>query len=262
MRILLVEDDLSLGESIESWLRLDGYVVDRVTRGDHAEAALATHDYQCLLIDRGLPGLTGDTLLRRLRERHTTTPAIMITARDTVRDRIEGLDLGADDYLVKPFDLEELSARIRAAIRRHDGRPSPALQHGGLVLDEAGKQVTLYGAPLTLTAREFAVLHALIRRPGHIVSREQLEESLYGWGDEVESNAIEVHIYNLRRKLGAGWIETIRRQGYRLGEPPVNQSTDGAVARAAGNASGDADGNARGDAAGKPAGRAKNHRAR
>lgn len=257
MRILLVEDDLSLGESIESWLRLDGYVVDRVTRGDHAEAALATHAYQCLLIDRGLPGLTGDALLRRLRERHATTPAIMITARDAVRDRIEGLDLGADDYLVKPFDLEELSARIRAAIRRHDGRPSPALQHGGLVLDEAGKQVTLHGAPLTLTAREFAVLHTLIRRPGHIVSRPQLEEALYGWGDEVESNAIEVHIYNLRRKLGEGWIETVRRQGYRLGDRPVNPPAEGKVARAAGKT----DANASSDAAGGPTGRSAHSRA-
>ncbi|WP_428852664.1 response regulator [Imbroritus primus] len=262
MRILLVEDDLSLGESIESWLRLDGYVVDRVTRGDHAEAALATHDYQCLLIDRGLPGVTGDALLRRLRERHATTPVIMITARDAVRDRIEGLDLGADDYLVKPFDLEELSARIRAAIRRHDGRSSPALRHGGLVLDEAGKQVTLHGAPLTLTAREFAVLHALIRRPGHIVSRAQLEEALYGWGDEVESNAIEVHIYNLRRKLGAGWIETIRRQGYRLGDSPMNPPADGKIASAADNAAGDTDADAGGEAASGSTGPSVHSRAR
>ncbi|OZI82495.1 response regulator [Bordetella genomosp. 2] len=218
MRILLAEDDVSLGESIESWLELDGYVVDRVTRGDLAETVLATHDYQCLLIDRGLPGLTGDALLRRLRARRATVPVILITARDAVRDRIEGLDLGADDYLVKPFDLEELSARIRAAIRRHDGRPSVALSHGGLVLDEAGKQVSLNGAAIALTAREFAVLHALIRRPGHVVSRAQLEEALYGWGDEVDSNAIEVHIYNLRRKLGPGSIKTIRRQGYRLAD--------------------------------------------
>jgi DNA-binding response OmpR family regulator len=225
MRILLVEDDISLGESIESWLRLDGYVVDRVTRGDHADAAMATHDYQCLLIDRGLPGLSGDVLLRRLRERHATTPAIFITARDAVRDRIEGLDLGADDYLVKPFDLEELSARIRAAIRRHDGRPLAVLQHGALSLDETGKQVTLAGQSLALTAREFAVLHALMRHPGHIVSRAQLEEALYGWGDEVESNAIEVHIYNLRRKLGGGWIDTVRRQGYRLVEPPLTSTS-------------------------------------
>lgn len=218
MRILLAEDDISLGESIESWLTLDGYVVDRVTRGDLAQTALATHDYQCLLLDRGLPGLTGDALLQSLRARRQTMPVIMITARDAVRDRIEGLDLGADDYLVKPFDLEELSARIRAAMRRHDGRPDTVLRHGALALDPSAKQVTFNDEPVDLTALEFAVLHALIRRPGHVVSRAQLEEALYGWGDEVESNTIEVHIYNLRRKLSSDTIKTIRRQGYRLAE--------------------------------------------
>lgn len=218
MRILLAEDDLSLGESIESWLTLDGYVVDRVTRGDLAHTALSTHEYQCLLLDRGLPGLTGDALLRALRTRRETIPVIMITARDAVRDRIEGLDLGADDYLVKPFDLEELSARIRAAIRRHDGRPDTSLRHGELAMDVAAKHVTFQGKSIELTAHEFAILHALLRRPGHVVSRAQLEESLYGWGDEVESNTIEVHIYNLRRKLSADLIKTIRRQGYRLAD--------------------------------------------
>lgn len=216
MRILLAEDDISLGEAIESWLTLDGYVVDRVIRGDLAQTALATHDYQCLLLDRGLPGLTGDALLQSLRARRQTTPVIMITARDAVRDRIEGLDLGADDYLVKPFDLEELSARIRAAVRRHDGRPDTMLRHGALALDPAAKQVTFNEQPVDLTALEFAVLQALIRRPGHVVSRGQLEEALYGWGDEVESNTIEVHIYNLRRKLSSDIIKTIRRQGYKL----------------------------------------------
>ncbi|WP_077002497.1 response regulator transcription factor [Variovorax sp. KK3] len=224
MRILLAEDDPSLGESIASWLELDGYAVDRVLRGDLAETALATHDYQCLLIDRGLPGLSGDRLLARLRERRLTVPAIFITARDAVRDRIEGLDLGADDYLVKPFDLEELSARIRAAIRRHDQRPATALQHGALVLDAAGKQVMLHGQALALTAREFAILHALMRRPGHVVSRAQLEDGLYGWGDEVDSNAVEVHVYKLRRKLGPGWIETVRRMGYRLADRPTESA--------------------------------------
>lgn len=218
MRILLAEDDESLGESIESWLELDGYVVDRVTRGDLADTALATHEYHCVLIDRGLPGLTGDDLLRRLRARRDNVPAIMITARDAVPDRIEGLDLGADDYLVKPFDLEELSARIRAAVRRRDGHAEPALSHGGVTLDVAAKQVRFNGASVDLTAHEFAILHALIRRPGHIVSRAQLEEALYGWGDEVESNTIEVHIYNLRRKLASDLIKTVRRQGYRLAD--------------------------------------------
>ena len=157
-------------------------------------------------------------MLRRLRARRETLPVIVITARDALRDRIEGLDLGADDYLVKPFDLEELSARIRAALRRHDGRPSTMLRHGGLALDTAGKQVSIDGEPVSLTAREYAILLALLRRPGHILSRAQLEEALYGWGDEVDSNAIEVHVYNLRRKLGSGLIETVRRQGYRLAD--------------------------------------------
>jgi len=226
MRILLVEDDTSLGESIKSWLELDGYAVDHVTRGESAETALATHDYHCLLLDRGLPGLDGDALLRRLRSNsgsnrsnnRSTLPTIMITARDTVRDRINGLDLGADDYLVKPFDLEELSARIRAALRRHGGQPAAQWRHGDLTLDTVGKQVTRAGVPVALTAREFAVLQALMRRPGHIVSRAQLEEALYGWGDEVDSNAIEVHIYHLRRKLGNATIRTVRRLGYQLGD--------------------------------------------
>jgi len=222
MRILLVEDDASLGESIKSWLELDGYAVDHVTRGESAETALATHDYHCLLLDRGLPGLDGDALLRRVRGNRNnsgnTVPTIMITARDTVRDRINGLDLGADDYLVKPFDLEELSARIRAALRRHGGQSAAQWRHGDLTLDTVGKQVTRAGVPVALTAREFAVLQALMRRPGHIVSRAQLEEALYGWGDEVDSNAIEVHIYHLRRKLGNAAIRTVRRLGYQLGD--------------------------------------------
>jgi len=218
MRILLVEDDISLGASIKSWLELDGYAVDCVARGDQAETALATHDYHCLLLDRGLPGVDGDTLLRRLRQRRNAVATIMITARDSVRDRIDGLDLGADDYLVKPFDLEELSARIRAALRRRDGRPVSQWRHGEVMLDPVGKRVTQRGRPVALTAREFAVLHALMRRPGHIVSRAQLEEALYGWDEAVESNAIEVHIYNLRRKLGSTLIRTVRRLGYRLGD--------------------------------------------
>ncbi len=219
MRILLVEDDASLGRTLVEWLQLDGHVVDDVARGDLAETALATHTYDCLLLDRGLPGLSGDRLLQLLRARRDPTPVILITARDGLLDRIEGLDLGADDYLVKPFDLQELSARIRAATRRHDGHRAVLLRHGELGLDPVGKQVTLHGASVPVTAREFAILHALLRRPGQVLSRAQLEDGLYGWGDEVDSNTVEVHIYNLRRKLGAGWIETLRRQGYRLVDP-------------------------------------------
>lgn len=216
MRILLIEDDPSLGATLQSWLQLDGYAVDWLQRGDQAAAALATHDYHCVLLDRGLPGLSGDAVLQALRARQTLVPVIVITARDTLSDRVQGLDLGADDYLVKPFDLEELSARIRAALRREARQPAAAQQHGAVTLDAATKQVTLDGAAVTLTAREFALLHALMRRPGQILSRAQLEEALYGWGEEVESNAIEAHVYNLRKKLGSRCIVTVRNQGYGL----------------------------------------------
>lgn len=219
MRILLIEDDTSLGSSLQSWLQLDGYAVDWLQRGDQAATALATHDYQCVLLDRGLPGLDGDAVLQALRAQGAGSaqlPVILITARDTLADRVQGLDLGADDYLVKPFDLEELSARVRAALRRSAGAPKPELRHGDVRLDPAAKRVTLAGEPVTVTAREFAVLQALMRRPTHILSRAQLEEALYGWGEEVESNTIDVHIYNLRRKLGSRFITTVRNQGYGL----------------------------------------------
>lgn len=219
MRILLIEDDFSLGSSLQSWLQLDGYAVDWLRRGDQAASALATHAYQCVLLDRGLPGLDGDAVLQALRAAkgaQARLPVILITARDALADRVQGLDLGADDYLVKPFDLEELSARVRAALRRGAAQHGPELRHGAVALDPAAKRVTLDGEPLALTAREFAVLQALMRRPTHILSRAQLEEALYGWGEEVESNAIEVHIHNLRRKLGNRFIVTVRNQGYGL----------------------------------------------
>lgn len=219
MRILLIEDDYSLGSSLQSWLQMDGYAVDWLQRGDQAAAALATHAYQCVLLDRGLPGLDGDAVLKALRAAgapRAQLPVIMITARDALSDRVQGLDLGADDYLVKPFDLEELSARVRAVLRRNAAQPTSELRHGAVTLDPAAKRVALDGAPVTLTAREFAVLQALMRHPTHILSRAQLEEALYGWGEEVESNAIEVHIYNLRKKLGSRYIVTVRNQGYGL----------------------------------------------
>ena len=217
MRILLVEDDPSLGQTLQSWLQLDGHAVDWVRRGDQADTALRTHAYQCLLLDRGLPGLSGEAVLAALRTRSAAIPVIVISARDTLHDRVEGLDLGADDYLVKPFDLEELSARIRAALRREARAPTPTLRHGEVELDPASKRVTRGGEHVALTAREFAVLQALMRRSGHVQSRAQLEEALYGWGEEVESNAIEVHVYNLRKKLGSKFITTVRHHGYGLG---------------------------------------------
>jgi len=216
MRILLVEDDTSLGDTIQAWLRLDGHAVDWVERGDSADTALKTHHYDCVLLDRGLPGLTGDALLAGLRAAGNAVPVILITAFNALADRVEGLDLGADDYLVKPFELEEMSARIRAAARRGVNRASNALAHGGIALDPDTKQVTQAGQPVALTAREYHVLYALMLRRNAIVTRAQIEETLYGWGDEVESNAIEVHIHNLRKKLGGDSIVTVRGLGYRL----------------------------------------------
>lgn len=216
MRILLVEDDHSLGDTIQAWLRLDGHAVDWVERGDSADTALKTHHYDCVLLDRGLPGLSGDALLAGLRAAGNAVPVILITAFNALADRVEGLDLGADDYLVKPFELEEMSARIRAAVRRGANQASNALVHGAIALDPDTKQVALAGQPVALTAREYHVLHALLLRKNSIVTRAQIEESLYGWGDEVESNAIEVYIHNLRKKLGSDSIVTVRGLGYRL----------------------------------------------
>ena len=216
MRILLVEDDISLGETIQAWLRLDEHAVDWVQRGDSADTALATHHYDCVLLDRGLPGLSGDALLARLRKAGNGVPVILITAFNALADRVEGLDLGADDYLVKPFELEEMSARIRAAVRRGANQVSNVLAHGEIVLNLDTKGATLHGQPVALTAREYNVLYALLLRKNAIVTRAQIEETLYGWGDEVESNAIEVYIHHLRKKFGGEAIVTVRGLGYRL----------------------------------------------
>ena len=216
MRILLVEDDTSLGETILAWLRLDQHAVDWVRRGDSAQTALMTHRYDCVLLDRGLPGMTGDALLAELRGAGNRVPVILITAFNALSDRVEGLDLGADDYLVKPFELEEMSARIRAAVRRGADQVSNALVHDDLTLNLDTRQASLAGQPVALTAREYNVLYALMLRKNSIVSRAQIEETLYGWGDEVESNAIEVYIHNLRKKLGGERIVTVRGLGYRL----------------------------------------------
>ena len=216
MRILLAEDDISLGETILAWLRMDQHAVDWVERGDSAQTALMTHHYDCVLLDRGLPGMSGDALLAQLRKAGNTVPVILITAFNALAERVEGLDLGADDYLVKPFDLEEMSARIRAAARRGVNQVSNELVHGNIALNAETRQASLDGQPLALTAREYHVLHALLLRKNSIVTRAQIEQALYGWGDEVESNAIEVYIHNLRKKLGSDNIVTVRGLGYRL----------------------------------------------
>ena len=220
MRLLLVEDDPMIGVSVRNGLRQEGYSVDWVRDGAAAELALATGVHELLLLDLGLPKKTGLELLKGLRRQGLAVPVLVITARDSVADRVTGLDAGADDYLVKPFDLEELTARIRALLRRQGGRASPLIEHGSLALNPATHEVFLDGAPVGLSAREFALLHALLEHPGVPLSRAQLEESLYGWEEEVESNTVEVYIHSLRRKLGAEWIRNVRGVGYLVPERP------------------------------------------
>lgn len=216
MRILLAEDDASQAESIKDWLEMDGYNVDWVECGDHAILAIEQHHYDCLLLDRGLPQASGDEIVKVIRRQNAQTPVIFITARDHIQDRVEGLDLGANDYLVKPFNLEELSARVRAQLRQHQARAGQYLNFSDLQLDPQAKTLTKAEQPINLTAKEFQILHKLMLKPDHIVTREQLEESLYAWGDEIESNAIEVFIYQIRKKIGGHYIKTIRGLGYRM----------------------------------------------
>ena len=214
MRLLLVEDDRMIGESVQKGLRQDGFSVDWVQDGASAELALETERYDCVLLDLGLPKKDGLDVLRGMRAKRDAAPVVVITARDAVPDRIKGLDTGADDYLVKPFDLDELAARVRAVVRRREGRAEPVMEHLGLVLRPATHEASFRNEPLSLSAREFAVLEALISRPGAILSRAQLEERIYGWGEEVESNAVEVFVHSLRKKLGAEFIRTVRGAGY------------------------------------------------
>jgi len=205
---------------VERSLRRAGHAVDWVHDGEAAEGALATEPYDLVLLDLGLPRKGGIDVLRSLRRRGKDVPVLVLTAQDGVADRVTGLDAGADDYLVKPFALEELAARIRALGRRSSGRAAPLVEHGRLVLDPASHEVRLDGTPVALSAREFALLHALLEHPGRPFSRTQLEERLYGWGEEVESNAVEVHVHALRRKLGAEWIKTLRGVGYMVPRTP------------------------------------------
>ena len=218
MRLLLVEDDPMIGASVQRGLRQDGHTVDWVRDGAAAELAVANGVHEMILLDLGLPRKSGLDLLASLRRKGVALPVLVITARDSVADRVKGLDAGADDYLVKPFDLDELSARIRALMRRHGGRASPVIEHGALTLNPATHEVTLAGLPVSLSGREFALLHALVEQPGVPLSRAQLEDRIYGWNEEIESNAIEVYIHSLRSKLGAEWIKNVRGVGYRVPE--------------------------------------------
>ena len=214
MRILVVEDDAMIGASIRTGLQQDGYTVDWARDGEAAELATTTNDYDAILLDLGLPGKSGLDLLAQWRRRQNVVPVLIITARDAVDDRITGLDAGADDYLVKPFDLNELAARLRALLRRRAGRATPVIEHGPLTLDPATHEVRLAGETVPLSNREFALLHALLQQPGVPLSRSQLEDRLYGWGEEIGSNAVEVHIHALRRKIGNDLIRNLRGVGY------------------------------------------------
>jgi two-component system OmpR family response regulator/two-component system response regulator QseB len=219
MRILLIEDDPQLGDGLAVGLRQCGFAVDWLKDGMAADHALASESFDLAVVDLGLPRLAGMAVLKRLRARGQALPVLILTARDTTADKIAGLDAGADDYLVKPVDLDELAARIRALTRRAAGRAQPLLRHGEVVLDPAGRTVTVRGEAVDLSAREFALLQALLENKNRVMSRAQLEGSLYGWRDEPDSNALEVHIHHLRRKLGADFIKTLRGVGYTLAKP-------------------------------------------
>ena len=219
MRLLLAEDDPMIGEAIRTALTQEGYTVDWVRDGGAAERALTLEYFDLALLDLGLPGKDGIEVLRQVRTRKKTLPVIIITARDGVEQRIKGLDAGADDYVVKPFDVDELAARIRSALRRSAGHPEPEIEVHGVVLNPATREVRRDGVPLVLSAREYAIVEALMLRPGTILSRAQLEERMYGWGEGVESNAVEVHIHSVRRKLGADFIQNVRGVGYFVAKP-------------------------------------------
>ncbi len=216
MRLLLVEDDAMIGEAIRLGLRREGFTVDWVRDARAAEGVLRTEPFELMLLDLGLPGRNGLELLKAERQRGLSIPVLIITARDAVSDRVQGLDAGADDYLIKPFDLDELAARLRALLRRRAGRSAALIEHLGVTLDPATHRVTRAGADVPLSPREFALLQLLMERPGTLLSRAQIEERLYGWGEEVESNAVEVHIHGLRKKLGADFILNVRGVGYRV----------------------------------------------
>jgi len=220
MRLLVVEDDAMIGTSLRNGLRQDGYTVDWVRDGAAAELAIAATAYDAILLDLGLPGRSGLELLAHWRARQNPVPVLIITARDSVADRVLGLDTGADDYLVKPFDLNEVSARLRALLRRRVGRAAPIIENGPLTLDPASREVRLDGNEISLSAREFGILHALMEAPGVPLSRSQLEERLYGWQEEIGSNAVEVHIHALRRKLGSDRIRNVRGVGYMVPREP------------------------------------------
>lgn len=216
MRILLAEDDQLLGDGIVAGLRLDGYAADWVQRGDQVQSALRTEEYDLMILDLGLPGIDGIDVLREIRSANNHLPILILTARDTLDERVKGLDHGADDYMVKPFDLEELTARARALIRRSRGHANPILKHGKLTVNPASRDVTLDGERIEVSPKEFAILLALMTSSNKVVSKGRLEQSLYDWDRNVGSNTVEVYIHNLRKKFGNDIIRTVRGVGYAL----------------------------------------------
>lgn len=219
MRLLLVEDDEMLGNGVQAGLTQAGFAVDWVKDGEAAEMFLAAEEYALMILDLGLPKRSGMEVLKKLRAQGKSLPVLILTARDTVEDKVQGLDSGADDYLIKPFDLDELGARVRALLRRRGGRSMPVIKHGDLELDPASHTVTRKGALVDISPREFTLLHELLENSGRVLSRSQLERSLYSWKDEVDSNAVEVHIHHLRKKLGSDLIRTVRGVGYVIDKP-------------------------------------------
>lgn len=218
MRVLLVEDDELLGEGVRSGLTQAGFAIAWVQDGERAKLALATEPFDAVVLDLGLPKLDGLTVLRQLRAKGSQVPVLILTASDSVQDRVAGLDAGADDYVAKPFALAELQARLRALVRRSKGTAQPVLRHGRVTLDPARRSVTLDGAPVELSARELATLEALLLDAGRVLSRAQLEDKLYGWGEEIGSNTVEVYVHHLRRKLYPELIQTVRGVGYLVPE--------------------------------------------
>lgn len=214
MRIMLVEDDELLGDGVRVGLTQYGYTVDWVKDGQSALSALLSETFDMVVLDLGLPKRSGLDVLRAIRAKNITTPVVILTARELVEDRVKGLDAGADDYLVKPFDLNELTARIRALQRRSTSRAETQIIYENIVLDPASHSVTLDGEPISISRREFSLLQKLLENAGRVLSRERLTQSLYGWGDDIDSNALEVHIHNLRKKFGTDLIRTIRGVGY------------------------------------------------
>jgi len=220
MRLLLIEDDVALGEGIHQALSREGYTVDWVKDGASALHALLSEGFDLAILDLGLPKLDGLTVLKRLRESGSALPVLILTARDATEDRIAGLDAGADDYLIKPFDLSELKARLRALLRRSAGRARVMIEHAGISLDPATQQVTYQNAPVSLTPKEYQLLYELLSPPGRVMTRERLIQLLYGWNEEAESNTLEVHIHHLRKKFSTELIRTVRGVGYLVEDRP------------------------------------------